>query len=133
MMISSGSLIIKGGWDGIGFGFLIPGHVLCAVVSFFHGDAFFHRADQSTKVATHTIFVYDFRNSIAIILRNPDGLVCPIIAGNVTQIAPYAFAAVNIGYDFILKIEVFPLRYIRERFALEIINGFITLVDHKLL
>src|SRR5690348_16326897 len=116
---------------GAGRHVLVPRRRLEIIFHFDHRDAVGHRADDLAEVAADAFALVDARYVRRVL--EPDALVRAVLAGRDAQVAPDAFARVDLRDGLVVQIEIAPLRIRRHRLADEVVELLEAVRAHVLL
>ena len=75
----------------------------------YHGDAIGDGAHELAEVAAYAFFLLDGVGVVGVAVIEADALVAGVFAGYVAEAAMDGLALVDVGYDVVVDVELFPL------------------------
>ena len=88
---------------------VFPVDVFGGFALLYHGDAIGDGAHELAEVAAYAFFFFDGVGVVGVAVIEVNALVAGVFAGYVAEAAMDALALVDVGYDVVVDVELFPL------------------------
>ena len=74
----------------------------------YHGDAIGDGAHELAEVAAYAFFLLDGVGVVGVAVIEADALVAGVFAGWVAEAAMHTLALIDVGYDVVVDVKLFP-------------------------